>query len=184
MDTLKTVDSLEVIWPDGRSQVLKDVKVNQEITLKYSSAENGTQKEKNMSAVPLLFTEVSGQVGINYQHKENEYVDFKVQPLLPHMHSKNGPGIAVSDLNSDGMEDFFIGGAYNHSGALYLQQRNGKFMSKAITGIDSVTEDMGVLFFDADSDGDADLYVASGGSEHIKGSPLYKDEVYVNDGKR
>ena len=177
-----SIDSLEVIWPDGRYQLLKDVKANQELTLKYSSAEPGVEKLEKVPASPLLFTEVSTQLGINFIHKENEYVDFKVQPLLPHMHSRNGPGIAVSDVNGDGLEDFYIGGANNHSGALYLQQRNGKFKTKT-TGIDSVTEDMGVLFFDADSDGDADLYVASGGSEHVKGSELYRDVLYINDGK-
>ena len=177
-----SIDSLEVIWPDGRYQLLKDVKSNQELTLKYSSGEPGVEKLEKVPASPLLFTEVSTQLGINFIHKENEYVDFKVQPLLPHMHSRNGPGIAVSDVNGDGLEDFYIGGANNHSGALYLQQRNGKFKTKT-TGIDSVTEDMGVLFFDADSDGDADLYVASGGSEHVKGSELYRDVLYINDGK-
>ena len=107
----------------------------------------------------------------------------KFNHLLPHMHSRNGPGIAVSDVNGDGLEDFYIGGASNHSGAIYLQQVNGKFKKGGTTGIDSLSEDMGVLFFDADKDGDADLYVASGGCEHLKGSALYKDELYLNDGK-
>ena len=183
LDTIKTVDSLEVIWPDGRYQLLKDVKANQEIILRYSSAAPRSETKEKAEAVPLLFTEVASQLGIDYTHQENEFVDFKVQPLLPHMHSKNGPGIAVSDVNADGLEDFYIGGASNHSGALYLQQGNGKFKKGTTTGIDSVADDMGVLFFDADGDGDVDLYVASGGSEHVKGSDLYKDELYMNDGK-
>ena len=178
-----SIDSLEVIWPDGHYQLLKDVKANQDLTLKYSSAGPAIQKEAKAPASPLLFTEVARRIGIDYTHKENEYVDFKVQPLLPHMHSKNGPGIAVSDVNADGLEDFYIGGASNHSGALYLQQGNGKFKKGTTTGIDSVADDMGVLFFDAEGDGDVDLYVASGGSEHVKGSDLYKDELYMNDGK-
>jgi hypothetical protein len=182
LDTIQTVDSLEVIWPDGRYQLLRDVKANQEITLKHSSSVAIPLREK-VSAAPLLFTEVAGQLGIDYTHRENEFVDFKVQPLLPHMHSKNGPGISVSDVNGDGLEDFYIGGASNHPGALYLQQGNGKFKKGATSGIGSVADDMGVLFFDADNDGDVDLYVASGGSEHVKDSPLYKDELYVNDGK-
>ena len=197
LDTLQTVDSLEVIWPDGRYQLLKDVKANQEITLKHSSSEPGVRREEKASAnrafkspsgdlgvsKTLLFSEVSSALGIDYTHKENEFVDFKVQPLLPHMHSRNGPGIAVSDVNADGLEDFYIGGASHHSGALYLQQDNGKFKKGTTTSIDSAADDMGVLFFDADGDGDADLYVASGGSEQKKDSPLYKDELYVNDGK-
>ena len=126
-----SIDSLEVIWPDGRYQLLKDVKANQEITLRYSSSEPRSEtKEKASPTVhlsssgdlgvskTLLFTEVASQLGIDYTHQENEFVDFKVQPLLPHMHSKNGPGIAVSDVNADGLEDFYIGGASNHSGAI------------------------------------------------------------------
>jgi hypothetical protein len=178
-----SIDSLEVIWPDGSYELLKDVKANQEIILRYSSAVPRTDAKEKAAAVPLPFTEVARQLGIDYTHQENEYVDFKVQPLLPHMHSKNGPGIAVSDVDGDGLEDFYIGGATNHSGALYLQQNNGKFKKGMTSGIDSIADDMGVLFFDADGDGDVDLYVASGGSEHEKDSAPYKDELYVNDGK-
>ncbi|HET6543126.1 MAG TPA: CRTAC1 family protein, partial [Chryseolinea sp.] len=90
-----SIDSLEVIWPDGRYQLLKDVKANQEIILRYSSAAPRSETKEKAEAVPLLFTEVASQLGIDYTHQENEFVDFKVQPLLPHMHSKNGPGIAV-----------------------------------------------------------------------------------------
>src|SRR4029453_12447695 len=108
---------LEVTWPDGRYQLLKDVKANQKIILRYSSAGPRSETKVKSVAVPLLFTEVASQLGIDYKHQENEFVDFKVQPLLPHMHSKNGPGIAVSDVNADGLEDFYIGGATNHSGA-------------------------------------------------------------------
>lgn len=181
LSDVTSIDSLEVIWPDGKYQLLKDVKVNQRITLKYSSA--GAEKPSIKAPAAPLFTEVSQQIGIDYVHKENEYVDFKVQPLLPHMHSRNGPGIAVSDVNGDGLDDFYVGGASNQEGALYLQQSNETFKKKEILGIDTLTDDMGVLFFDADADGDADLYVASGGTEQVKGSELYKDAFYINDGK-
>ena len=176
------IDSLEVIWPDGKYELLKNVKTNQVLTLRYASAITRMERE-NKSDSTLLFTEVSREVGIDYRHQENDYVDFKVQPLLPHMHSKNGPGIAVADINGDGLEDFYAGGATNHSGAMFIQQANGKFKKGPVSQIDSLTEDMGVLFFDADNDNDADLYIASGGSEHVKGSALYKDELYLNDGK-
>ncbi|MEO5599994.1 MAG: CRTAC1 family protein, partial [Cyclobacteriaceae bacterium] len=94
LDTLQVIDSLEVIWPDGKYQLLRNVKANQVLTLDYTSATQGTKKE-NETKNPLLFSEVSPENGIHYSHKENDYVDFKVQPLLPHMHSRNGPGIAV-----------------------------------------------------------------------------------------
>jgi hypothetical protein len=180
IDTARVIDSLEVIWPDGKYQLLTNVNANQVLTLAYSSAATRPEEKKAPDKL-LLFSEVSARMGINFTHEENDYVDFKVQPLLPHMHSKNGPGIAVADLNGDGLEDFYAGGATGHSGAIFIQQANEKFR-KVSPQIDSLSEDMGVLFFDADNDNDADLYVASGGSEQVKDSPLYRDHLYLNDG--
>ncbi len=175
------IDTLEVIWPDGNYELLKNVKANQVLTLQYSSAKARTEKKDN-SSIASLFEEISDQSGIDFVHQENDFVDFKVQPLLPHMHSKNGPGIAVADVNGDNLEDFYVGGATNHSGAMFLQQANGTFKKASVASIDSLSEDMGVLFFDADGDDDTDLYITSGGSEHIKDSPLYTDHLYLNDG--
>jgi enediyne biosynthesis protein E4 len=181
LDTVQVIDSLEVLWPDGKNEVVKNVKSNQVVTLEYTSA--NFIKRETVSKKDLLFTEVSSELGIDYTHTENDFVDFKVQPLLPHMHSKNGPGVAVADVNGDGMEDFYVGGTTSQSGAMFLQQANRKFKKQSISQLDSQSDDMGILFFDADNDGDVDLYVASGGSEHIKDSPFYKDHLYVNDGK-
>jgi hypothetical protein len=99
------------------------------------------------------------------------------------MHSRNGPGIAVSDVDGDGLEDFYVGGAAGHSGGLFFQEQSGKFRKGNVAQIDSLCDQMGVLFFDADNDGDNDLYIVSGGTEQPKDSPLYKDHFYVNDGK-
>jgi len=99
------------------------------------------------------------------------------------MHSRNGPGVGVADVNGDGLEDLYVGGAATHAGALFIQSANGKFKRVANPGIDSVRETLGVLFFDADGDKDADLYLATGGSEKPKDSQAYKDELYLNDGK-
>ncbi len=175
------IDSVEIIWPDGNVQLLEHVKGNQVLTLKYSDAQHQVQKSKNEA--PLLFTAFPESTSIQFAHTENDFVDFKVQPLLPHMHSRNGPGIAVSDVNGDGLDDFFIGGAAQQSGTLFIQQRGGKFLKSASTKIDSIADDMGVLLFDADKDGDDDLYVATGGTEEKKDSPFYKDHLYLNDGK-
>ena len=175
------IDSLEVVWPDGKYEQLRDVKANKVLVLDYSSAKQKIEQETKVSKP--LFTEVSHELGIDYTHSENEFVDFKVQPLLPHMHSKNGPGIAVADVNGDGLEDFYVGGATNQSGALFTQQVTGKFQRYSGFQIDSLSDDMGVLFFDADHDEDEDLYIVSGGSEHPKESPLYTDRLYLNDGK-
>jgi hypothetical protein len=180
-DTVRVIDSLEVVWPDGKYELLRDVKANKVLVLDYSSAKQKIEQETKVSKP--LFTEVSHELGIDYTHSENEFVDFKVQPLLPHMHSKNGPGIAVADVNGDGLEDFYVGGATNQSGSLFTQQVTGKFQRHSGFQIDSLSDDMGVLFFDADHDEDDDLYIVSGGSEHPKESPLYTDRIYLNDGK-
>ncbi len=174
------LDSLEVIWPDGNIQVLKNVKSNQLLIVKYTESKPQVKKIKENDL--LLFTEVPEESGMKFSHTENDFVDFKVQPLLPHMHSRNGPGIAVSDVNGDGLDDFFIGGAANQSGKLFIQQDDGKFSLDSSAKIDSLADDMGILFFDADTDGDNDLYVVTGGTEETKESSYYADHLYINDG--
>ena len=179
LDSARVIDSLEVIWPDGKYQVLRKIKCNQLLQLNYKDASKRERPVKQEN--PTLFTSIEN-TGIGYHHQENEFVDFKVQPLLPHMHSRNGPGVAVSDVNGDGREDFFIGGAAHQSGALFTQQSDGKFKRNTSAKTDSLADDIGVLFFDADTDGDDDLYIVTGGSEEIKESASYLDHLYLNDG--
>ena len=180
LDTVRTVDSLEVIWPDGKFQILKNITSNQSITVGYPAAtSNRPAKKKSLP----LYREVNLGAGLDFGHEENNFVDFKVQPLLPHMHSRSGPGLAVGDVNGDGLEDLFIGGATGKAGALFSQHSGSIFKKMNISKIDSLPEDTGVLFFDADGDGDLDLYIVSGGSEHAPNSTLYEDKLYVNDGK-
>jgi len=181
LDSVRVIDSLKVIWPDGEYQVLTNIETNQTVTLRYSAAKQRVPHKEPMEK--YLFSEVTRDVGVTYVHQENDFVDFKVQPLLPHMHSRNGPGIAVGDVNKDGLDDFYVGGASGHAGVLYVQGKDGKFDASFQPGIDSLSEDMGLLFFDADNDGDVDLYVVSGGSEEGKGSVRYKDHLYMNNGK-
>jgi len=176
----RIVDSIEVVWPDGKCELLKDVPADQKITLRYLASEEPAPREKRQKTV--FFSDITDSIDMDYVHRENDFVDFKIQPLLPHMHSRNGPGITVGDVNNDGLEDFYIGGANGHAGALYLQGIDGKFGRSIQLGIDSLSEDMGVLFFDADNDLDVDLYVVSGGTEEPKGSAIYKDHLYLNDG--
>ena len=180
LGNISLMDSLEVIWPDGNAQVLRNVKSNQVLILKYSDAAQPVKTNK--ISTPLLFTETTEASAINYVHTENDFVDFKVQPLLPHMHSKNGPGIAVSDVNGDGLDDFYVGGASGHEGNLMIQQASEKFMRSA-SPIDTLADEMGILFFDADNDGDDDLYKVTGGTEEKKESAAYSDHLYLNDGK-
>ncbi|QHT71509.1 VCBS repeat-containing protein [Rhodocytophaga rosea] len=181
---LEKIDSLEVLWPDGKYQLLTNVKANQVLQVDYAQAR---EKPTLAHGVPVqenvLFTEVSDEEGISYLHRENEQVDFKRQPLLPHMHSRLGPGLSVGDVNSDGLEDVYIGGATGYAGALFVQSLDGRFERRTTSGIDSLSEETGVLFFDSDNDKDLDLYVGSGGSDQLQGSALYGDQLYLNDGK-
>lgn len=179
------VDSIEITWPDGKYQLLQHVKASQILTVDYGQAiEQALPVARSASG---LLKEVSQAYNIDYTHQENDFADFKKQPLLPHKYSRNGPGIAVGDVNGDGLDDFFIGSAANSTGKLFLQSMSSEdgpdFTSYTIDSGGKREEDMGVLLFDADNDTDQDLYIVSGGSEHPSRSPFYQDRLYLNDGK-
>jgi hypothetical protein len=140
-------------------------------------------RQRASGNVETLFSKAEKNYAVSYKHQETHYADFKVQPLVPYKYSQNGPGIAVADVNGDGLEDFFAAGAYNQSGQLFIQKKDGSFRGQALTSGTKYEEDMGVLLFDADGDGDRDLYVVSGGNEFRKDSPYYQDKLYFNDGK-
>ncbi|MGB5667933.1 MAG: VCBS repeat-containing protein [Maribacter sp.] len=175
------VDSVEVWWPDDTYQIIKQTAANQLLAIEQSKAapkdfpKNKTKKQK-------WFKEVTDSLGIKFQHKEDLMVDFKLQPILPHMHSRGGPGIAVADVNMDGLEDFFVGGAAGQSGAMFVQKKNGTFESLEWSR-DANFEDMGALFFDANKDGYPDLYVVSGGVIGTQVGSAYQDRLYLNDGQ-
>jgi len=176
------VDKIEILWPDGKSEVIKETDANNVITVKYSNAEISTNKIEKKLAIASKIDVTN--LGISFNHKENEFNDFKDEILLPHKLSQNGPFTGVSDVNGDGLEDIFVGGAAGQSGVLYLQETNGDFKENLSQPWDKEkdSEDLGVLFFDVDNDGDQDLYIASGGSEFKQGSPLLRDRLYINNG--
>jgi hypothetical protein len=177
----RIIDSLIIYWPDGKMQRLYDLAANQPIILNYQDASHPACMAMAENPDHLLFKEVSEHVDIKYVHGEREFVDFNIQPLIPHMYSREGPGIAVGDVNGDGLEDFFVGGSTGYAGALFIQRENGRFSSRPLTGNRNF-EDMGALFFDADADGDDDLYVVSGGTGLPPGNPFYADRLFINDG--
>lgn len=178
------VDSISISWPNAHVQKLVEIKANQLLTIEYNpeliQLENKTIAQNNN----LLFTYESKDLGLNFKHEENNYDDFKVETLLPHRMSQHGPALATSDVNGDGLEDVFIGGAHKQKSALYLQQTSGTFIKANIPEIekDSKQEDVDAVFFDIDQDNDLDLYVVSGGYEYLAGDVFYKDRLYLNDG--
>ena len=175
-----SVDSIEIKWPDGKYTLVKDPEVDTVLRADYRKA-----KERVVIREPEqdpLFENITSAAGIDYVHQETDFNDFKIQPLMPHKYSQNGPGIAAGDVNGDGLSDFFVGGGASSSGALYLQTSDGRFQQKDL-GQNSGSDDLGTLLFDADNDGDLDLYVVSGGNEQMAEISYYQDRLYFNDGK-
>lgn len=175
-----STDSIVITWPDGRITRLYNTSADQHLKIRYDKSEIS---QPNHPGIKDGFKNVNEKLNIHFRHKESPYTDFNIQPLLPHKFSQSGPYIAVGDVDGDGRDDFFAGGAYNQQGQLFIQQTNGRFVSKAIAEGKKSEEDMGALFFDADNDDDPDLYVVSGGNEFAAGSRYYQDRLYRNDGK-
>jgi hypothetical protein len=180
LNTNESIDKLKVVWTDGKTQILENIKVNQNLVLSYADS---SSEQIEIEKVKPLFKTVESESLPKHKHIENDYDDFFKQILLPHKMSAFGPALAVGDLNSDGLDDFFVGGAYGHTGNLYFQTNNGfKEASVEFLIEDILSEDVGALIFDADADGDNDLYVVSGGYEFSAKSRFYQDRLYINNG--
>jgi len=175
------IDSLLVIWPDDRFQKLTTINANQLLTLKIQDAKEKWQYDTLGRSTALLTQAILPAV----VHHENSFNDFTVQSLLPNYLSRQGPCLAVKDVNKDGLEDFFIGGAKGQPAQLFIQNKNHDFAMKPIAAFleDAASEDVSAVFFDADRDGSPDLYVASGGYEFNENDPALQDRLYINDGK-
>ena len=176
------IKSLQVYWPDGGQQSVKVDKINSEIVIRKGSSlpnslASGTQEH--------LFKKIEEKSLQNIRHIESEHDDFAKETLLPHKMSMWGPALAVGDVNGDGLEDFYLGGSANYSSKIYTQGTDGQFVASNsyVFSIDKKSEDIDAIFFDADGDGDKDLYVTSGSNEYPDQDPSYQDRLYINDGK-
>jgi enediyne biosynthesis protein E4 len=176
------IDSILVIWPNDNFQKLINVKPNQILTVKLTDAKEKWVYDTIANTKQSLFTQTTLP---NVQHHENAFNDFTVQTLLPNYYSRQGPCIEVADVNKDGLEDFFIGGTKGKPSQIFIQNANGTFNAKPEPALvkDFTSEDVAAIFFDADNDGDKDLYVASGGYEFNENDEAFQDRLYINDGK-
>jgi hypothetical protein len=182
-----TIDSVVIKWQNSKSQKLINVKADQVLKVDINNA----KAINNFNAPPVnsesLFTEVTRAVGINYKHNDVDFADFNIQKLLPHKLSEYAPAVAVGDIDGNGFDDMVVGGTSQYPAQVLLQQADGKFIQRNLLSSAKMAtdkyKDEGLLLFDADGDGDLDLYAASGGYEDEPNSKSYQDRIYANDGK-
>ena len=175
-------DSVVIRWPGGRTQALAGVPAGA-LTLRQSEATGGPRPLVAPAAGDALFRDVTAEVAPDWRHRENVAVDFDRELLMPWTYSEEGPAVAVGDVDGDGIDDLFLGGALGQPGVLWMQ-RGGRFalVTPEAFQDDAEAEDVAAAFLDADADGDLDLYVGSGGYEPAAAAPVLRDRLYLNDG--
>ncbi|HEX9219921.1 MAG TPA: VCBS repeat-containing protein [Gemmatimonadaceae bacterium] len=195
------VDSLTVIWSNHRFQRLTNVAGDRILTLSQQDAAGAYAYHDPFDPTPTpvsasglrsaqsrarpMFTDVTAKSGVDFKHEEDTFYDWNREPLMPHLLSTEGPRLAVGDVNGDGLDDFYIGGAKWQPGKVYLQQPDGRFRASNQPAIaaDSLSEDIGASFFDANGDGHPDLILVSGGNEFWGEQDALRPRLYLNDGK-
>ena len=186
LGSIAQVDSVVVIWPTGKKQVMEHVTVDRRLRVSASDAKTPHQWTRPMRVTNALFSDVTDSVGIRYRHSEFDFIDFNVQHLLPHKLSEYSPALAVGDVNGDGLDDLVIGGNAHDPAQLFVQQLSGKFQQRSVLPTQTQTgdyKDEGLLLFDADGNGILDLYITRGGFKQPLNDPAYQDKLYLNDGK-
>ncbi len=174
-----TIDSVTIEWPGHKIQKLTNVEANQVLTLKESDAIKAVREREN--AEESFFKRINPEkINLTYTQTEKEFADFKINSLLPRKHSQQGPALVSGDINGDQRTDLLLGGSANESAVVFVQNQDGSYKQSSLTS--KVAEDIGMLLFDADGDGDVDLYCVSGSSEFGRNTGNYQDRLYINDG--
>jgi hypothetical protein len=176
------IDSLWVTWPGGKTESRANLPTDRLLTFEAKNAGPGAGPHTKVT--PPLFAQVTDTTLIDYRHRENRYFDFNRELLMPFKVSNEGPKLAVGDVNGDGWDDFYAGGAKYQPGKLFVR-RGDRFVctNEDLFRADSTAEDVDAAFFDADNDRDLDLYVVTGGNEYFGKMPALFDRLYLNDGK-
>jgi enediyne biosynthesis protein E4 len=182
------VDSIFLIWPDNTFEKIKADTIKSQITITYRQnlpVFNYTNLTSYYTNPTNPVTDITRETGLNYIHKENRFVEFDREPLIPHMVSTESPCIAVADINHDGLEDIFIGGPRNTKPAIFIQQSSGKLIRSAqpVLDRDSIYENTDAVWADVNKDGNIDLIVASGGNEYYGSDSHNSPRIYLNNGK-
>jgi len=182
------VDSLQVYWPDGGAQTLRNVNADRLLVVKQADATHGAPVRRSQAVAAATAGQWFAPIklpGLQYTQPTPPAMDYNIQPLLPYMISRHGPPIAVADVNGDGLQDVLIGGGNGVAGKLFVQQKNGSFVESTQGQpweADKGFDDWGATFFDANGDGKVDLYVASGSYRVAPTSELLQDRLYINQG--
>ena len=186
LGSLTSVDSLIIEWPDDKVTLMTNVQTDQILTLYQKDASKmSLQMTDFLISRNDFFEDISAENRINFIHEEENFDDFKRERLIYNMMSTEGPRMCKGDVNGDGLDDIYEGGAKGQPGALMIQQKNGAFVSveKQLFEADKISEDIDCALFDADQDGDLDLYVASGSNEFPSSSSALSDRLYINNGE-
>ncbi len=177
------VDSLRITWPGGATQIINQPAIDQVLNINFEAS--NLRKKLSPQAMAGLFREVAKDRGLEYEDQDIDFIDFNFQRTLPHKFSQYGPSISIGDVNGDQLDDIFIGAGRKFQETWFYQQEDGTFIQTPVnykSHPEAFQEDSGTLLFDADQDGDLDLYIVRGSAQYAPGDSLYQDVIMINDG--